>query len=557
MKKRLLIFVLGFSFLCSFAQDNPLSFMQSTPLSINPANTGRFNTGDWRLHGNHHNRFSQIVGKPFVYNSLSFDMGVGEEEKAGVGFLLSNNKTAGSGAMKDFSLAFAYSYKVSFDILKKHNLRFGLQAGVIQKSFESNNLTFDNQYVPGYGFDPGLSTGESMKNEQLLNADFNFGMLYYMDDEFGMFNPWAGVSGYHLSQPNESFFDNSISELPIKLVGTAGCDIKITDKIGLIPNVIFSMQGDYNQIDAGSFVRYNASENTAAKLGVAYRTGDALAIGVGFDLNNYSFMFSYDMNMSSMNKISSNGGFQLSIRYIHKKKKKEPAALLEGSNELPTKEYTDESEPVLPGKTEKSEKQNLQTDSVQAPSNIEPKTQKDEAKGTYSGQKSEVKDNENKQPQKSIYDNDNSTNKTQENNSQPVDLQQNLEINQPVQTKKSNQQENSTDTEHKYPTERKVEQQNYNDVELYYVPYGEDPNEIKQEPKQKTQQIQSQPKETSPKKTQQKQPVSNPKPRETKKEEPKSIDDKILKPKNFETEIDTNKAIEYMQKVLEKKLENQ
>src|SRR3954462_3737831 len=97
MKKIVLLLMTGCSLLKTIAQDPNFSQFYSSPLSLNPALTGKFN-GKLRVAGNYRNQWPEI-SQAFITSSLSVDMPIltnrlSETDTWGIGILAMTDKTA-------------------------------------------------------------------------------------------------------------------------------------------------------------------------------------------------------------------------------------------------------------------------------------------------------------------------------------------------------------------------------------------------------------------------------------------------------------------------------
>src|SRR3546814_986219 len=83
---------------------------------------------------------------------------------------------------------------------------FGLQGGLVNKTFDQNGLYFSEQYTPGMGYDPTLPSGENFADNNSMYADFNAGVFIFDGNPLKVANPFVGYSIFHLLRPKESLF---------------------------------------------------------------------------------------------------------------------------------------------------------------------------------------------------------------------------------------------------------------------------------------------------------------------------------------------------------------
>lgn len=317
MKKFHTYFILIFCLtgMRSFAQDFHLSMYDAAPLYLNPAMTGVVE-GYWRIHGHYRTQWKAVNFKPYTTGLLSFDM---PYKKWGFGAQVVNYR-AGIGNYNALQFVASCGYTISLDRKKNHNLSFGLQGGLTQKSVEHQLHTFDNQYttVNGGSFDNTLSNGENFNGQKFIVPELNFGMLYYFSKQQSKLNPFIGVSAFNILQPNETFFADD-NTLPLRIYGHTGIRINLTETFYIIPKALYMRQQQFSELTfAGDVGLYLKAAETFLLGGLIYRNKDAAVIYIGARKTNYIAKLSYDINFSSLSDASTGrGGFELSFTYMH------------------------------------------------------------------------------------------------------------------------------------------------------------------------------------------------------------------------------------------------
>ena len=321
MKKILLLIALSLGVSASRAQDAHLSMYDAAPLFLNPAMTGVFK-GDWRLHGQFRTQWKAVNFKPYTTGLLSFDM---SHKKWGFGLQVSNFR-AGAGNYNALQGSLSVAYTTSLDKRKRHNLAFGVQAGVTQKTLEYQLLTFNNQYTTAGGgtFDQGLSSNETFNSQTTWVPVTNAGIMYFFAGQESRLNPFIGVSAFNLIEPKESFFGMD-NRLPIRFYGHVGTRINITELFYLIPKVLVMQQEKFHEqtyaIDLGYYLK---DADMYLVGGFTYRLQDAGIVSLGAKMENIVAKVAYDINLSSLTTASTGrGGFEISVTYIKRKKKPE------------------------------------------------------------------------------------------------------------------------------------------------------------------------------------------------------------------------------------------
>ncbi len=317
MKKIVLILLIITKYLS--AQDFHLSIYDASPLFLNPAMTGLVDA-KYRVHLHYRNQWNVLAIKPFQTSLASFDMPL---KKWGVGLQLSNMR-AGAGNYNVFQALLSSAYYVPLDKNKFHNLNFGLQAGINQKSVEYKLLTYNNQYVNKDGgyFDQNLPSGENFNKQVFFIHQVNAGILYYYGKQQTRLNPFIGFSAFNITQPKESFFGSS-NRLPIRYYLHFGSRINIGELLYIIPKVLIMKQSTASEqtyaLDAGYYFK---NENFFLLTGLNFRIQDATIAYIGFKKENYTLKIGYDFNTSSLKRISKmRGAFEIAFTYIPLKNK--------------------------------------------------------------------------------------------------------------------------------------------------------------------------------------------------------------------------------------------
>lgn len=312
--------------LCAIGQDGHFSQFYAAPQYINPALIGRMQ-GNIRVHVHHRQQWRSVVKQnSFLSDYVSYEQ---LKNKWGFGAYVLNNR-AGKVGLNEINAMATGSYLISVDSSAKHNLSMGLQAGIIQKSL-SADVNWDNQYDIDQGdFDPTLSSGENLSKFNYLLFDLNFGIYYYYNNPHKKFKPYAGFSGYHLTNPKETFYSLEDNRLPIRWVGYGGWSQKINHEILIDFNVLYMHQGNATNLNVGALMHYHfdGSEYTLL-FGPYYRNRDAVSIHGGLIFKKmFLLRMSYDINTSTLSSYSQGrGAYELSFSYIRNKKKYEPSLL--------------------------------------------------------------------------------------------------------------------------------------------------------------------------------------------------------------------------------------
>ncbi len=318
MKRFLLLIVFFISVSNAIGQDIHFSQFYAAPLTLNPANTGNY-TGDWRIMNSYRQQWKSI-GTPFLTNAIAYDRQfyIYNENISG-GIIFVSDKS-GDAQLKVNKIFLSGAYHKA---LKGHVLHAGYQLGFVQKSFNTDALTFPDQYDNEIGkYNSQMPTTEVLKSEQLTYLDMNAGLAW--GKQFRGFSLEAGLALFHFNRPKESFFSNE-NNLVTRKILTAGGSVDITKRIFINPNLLLMGTTGATDYVVGANVGYRLLANKmkikSVFAGILTRDGidrnkDALAAVAGVNFKGLDIGVSYDYNISDLYVASGYlGGLEISIIY--------------------------------------------------------------------------------------------------------------------------------------------------------------------------------------------------------------------------------------------------
>ena len=320
MRRTILFFLLMIAFINVKAQDIHFSQFNTAPLLQNPANAGFFNC-DYRLVANYKNQWRSVT-VPFTTFHASGDIRRirGKEKNIiGLGLDASVDK-AGDSKFTTTQFQFAGSVHHPMDNFFHHYIGGGVMVGMTSANIDYTNLVFNDMYNPAniLVLNP---TGENISLSTLSFFDLSAGVEYnYIPPTFqNSFSMGAAV--YHINRPIKSFLDYGDSKVFRKYVVNVSANLHASQRFEFYPKFNYTVQGPNHELLFGSFLRVNLDKMQNSKYGVYlgpfYRWNDALIIVTRFDLDQLSFAFNYDLNMSKLTEASdTKGGPELSIIYI-------------------------------------------------------------------------------------------------------------------------------------------------------------------------------------------------------------------------------------------------
>lgn len=324
MKKIISTLLLGFGLVTvAMSQDPNFSQFFASPLTLNPALTGKFD-GSYRIAGNYRNQWPTI-NNAYVTKTASIDFGVlknriADIDQMGVGILAVTDR-AGDGVLVTNYAGLSVSYHKGLDENGYHQIGAGFQGAYTNKRLDVTKVYFEDELTP-FGFVPG-TTGEVFSNKQINVSymDVNAGILYNGTTN-GYNNFYIGASMYHINRPKESFQGGQFLLNPRTTI-QAGGKLPIGSYNALHFSGIHSMQARaHNTVIGGAFM-YNVNQNeenpTNVYIGSWYRFDDAVIPYIGLEFGGLHIGATYDANTSSLKPATNvRGGMEISLIYIKK-----------------------------------------------------------------------------------------------------------------------------------------------------------------------------------------------------------------------------------------------
>ncbi|UEG51253.1 PorP/SprF family type IX secretion system membrane protein [Ferruginibacter lapsinanis] len=304
------------------AQDPHFSQFFASPLTLNPAFTGKFD-GIFRLAANHRDQWPSIP-KAYVTTSGSVDFSIlknkiSEYDVLGIGFSGLSDQSADNALKLNYG-SVSLSFHKAMDEEGFNTLGAGLQATYSSMSLDITKLRFEDQLTAN-GFTG--ATNEVLTNGKTQNyLDLNAGLLFSGSSN-GDNNYYLGASMYHINKPAVGFIDQLWLLTP-RFTIHGGYSTPLSDRLSVHTSAIYQMQNQASEMVAGAAVSSNINgslENpTNVYAGAWIRLNDAIIPYVGLEFNSLRIGVSYDVNTSSLKAATaSRGGSEISLIYIQQK----------------------------------------------------------------------------------------------------------------------------------------------------------------------------------------------------------------------------------------------
>ncbi len=314
------MFVYNYSLL---GQDAHFSQFYASPLTLNPAIAGTY-TGTFRISTIYRDQWRSALDNPLrtfaASGDVKFDLNYGGKNLPDViafGITFFGDRVT-TFDYNTNQIMLTAAYHKALDKRTKQYLGIGIQGGILQKSINYEDLTFQDQFnaVDGYTFE----TGENLPPNNKAFADVSLG-LYYSITPSKSFSYHAGMGYFHFNKPNLSFY-NTPDIIDPKLVRAdtlgakwslhTGASIKTADRMYIQPRINALIQGPYSELNLGATFRYKLSKTSGKYLLAGpYIRGvknydnfgmESIIAMVGLEMNNFILGLSYDQNVSSLVK---------------------------------------------------------------------------------------------------------------------------------------------------------------------------------------------------------------------------------------------------------------
>lgn len=321
----LLIALVALMKMQSLAQDPHFSQFFASPLTLNPALTGKFD-GVFRAAGNYRDQWPAI-SKAFVTSTISLDAPmltnrINPNDTWGIGLMAMTDRTA-NGILTSNYVSLSTAYHKGLDEDGLYQLGFGFQGTYASKRLDGTALHLED----GLKLDGTWETSpsEPVLNSQIANVnffDFNAGVLFNGSTD-GYNNFYLGASMYHINRPRENFIQSKgFYTLNPRLTIHSGGYFKVGETTTLHLNAIFSQQAGANETVLGGAVAFNLNNDETENpmnfyAGSWLRFNDAIIPYVGLEWSDFRFGATYDVNYSNLKVGSqSRGGIEISLIYI-------------------------------------------------------------------------------------------------------------------------------------------------------------------------------------------------------------------------------------------------
>lgn len=262
--KLLALILLVFGSISTYSQDIHFSQYYASPLTLNPALTGKFN-GQYRIAGIYRSQWAPAGSPLFMTPAISVDgslfKGLLKKDAVGVGLELFTDRQ-NKATLVQYQILGSLAYHKGMGPNNGTQISLGFQGGYVLKQLNFAKLQF------GDGF-----TGSNL--EYTTSAE-----IASLKNRFGYFNMNAGLfvnsrihqkaviyGGYsfnNLGRPVEQFSSATVEKVGIawRHVVHVGAEWDAAQKVVVIPGVLWQMQAKAQELNFGVTVGYHVQMAT-------------------------------------------------------------------------------------------------------------------------------------------------------------------------------------------------------------------------------------------------------------------------------------------------------
>ncbi len=302
------------------AQDPHFSQFFASPLTLNPALTGKFD-GTLRVAGNYRNQWPAF-NNVYTTSTLSVDFAIlknklPDYDTWGVGILALTDK-AGGGILTNNYVGVSTSYHKALDEDGFQQIGIGFQGTYGQKRLDNSKLYYEDMLTP-FGFTGITQEVYSNNNLNINYLDVNAGLIYTGSTN-DQNNFYIGASMYHINRPKESFKGGNWN-IAARTTVSAGGYFPVADQLTLHTSGIYQVQNKSSEVTFGGAIAAAIDPQSASPsnfyIGSWFRVGDAIIPYLGLEFAGMRIGASYDVNISDLKAGSqSRGGMEISLIYI-------------------------------------------------------------------------------------------------------------------------------------------------------------------------------------------------------------------------------------------------
>ena len=329
------------------AQDIHFSQYYASPLTLNPALTGKFD-GFARVDGIYRGQYYGLSQSSSIYRTpaISADFSLLKDKMngnaLGVGLSVVNDaQTSTGGKINTTEIALDLGYTLNLDKKKSMQLSVGLEPSITMK-----NTNGDYEYPQA--FDNNLQYNklspynETLAQPKKMYFNFDYGLFFNHMPIQDKLTYFIGFSMKNVARPQTAVIEtnNPQGKLNFLYLVHGGLEIVVAPKWTLIPGFLYQNEAKANEANAGVTVGYDVMDRNrngerqkaTIYLGIWNRMGNDVSSAfqyrnitpkIGMDYRRFRVDFAYDISMGNIAKdahpvpgIYRPQAYELAISYI-------------------------------------------------------------------------------------------------------------------------------------------------------------------------------------------------------------------------------------------------
>ena len=334
------------------AQDIHFSQYYASPLTLNPALTGKFD-GFARVNGIYRGQYFGLSQSASIFRTpaLSVDFSLLKDllkgNALGVGISVVNDAQtstasdgSGSGKINTTTIALDLGFTLNLNKKKSMQLSIGLEPSFTLKN-TNGNYEYPQAFNTNLQYDLASPNHETLSSPKKNYFNFDYG-LFFNHKPIDKLTYFVGFSMKNVTRPQTAVIDqnNANGKLQFLYVVHGGLEIIVAPKWTLIPGVLYQSEAKANEANAGITVGYDVMDRNkngerqkaTIYLGLWNRMGNDVGSAfqyrnitpkIGMDYRNFRIDFAYDISMGNIAKdakpvpgIYRPQAYELAISYI-------------------------------------------------------------------------------------------------------------------------------------------------------------------------------------------------------------------------------------------------
>ena len=331
--KKLLIFLFSlFLFTgAAIAQDMVFSQFNQSSMLINP---GRLSRGNHLVFGGMYRRMNLLadvnVNSSFFF--LESPINIKNKRYAGLGIAMFNSSDGDINPVNMTGGILALNKRLQ--VTNNSFLSVGFQGGYYYKKLDYNNFSTGSQWENSTGYNPDMSNGESLLNDNADIINLNSGVYWMIPGRSNYVKSELGFSLHHINQPEYTFIKKSGE--PQQLTFQAhGRQRIFSDKLFETSLSALYRKGAEEWLTIGTRVTYfftaqdsyNVLEFSDVSMSAHYNHNRSVDLMLQINRKDMSFGFSYDIGVPGSFYEYTSGGiyeFSFTVKSLFSAEKTQP-----------------------------------------------------------------------------------------------------------------------------------------------------------------------------------------------------------------------------------------